>query len=614
MTTEPRDFVRDAGRILNSGQTRSLILSGNIADLFFCDDGQEGDYRPLVDLLVKRWSVSGTLVVVYELNGPIRFISGADTQKMRDAWGKLHTEDTQRAIDLALARTQRRIAELKADPTSSFDERLGKARGNATYALELLRQMCLCSRMERDGVPLLWEDLIIIIEGADFLAPEGEIGRLSDVDRRRVAILCDWFSDPGFINGGDSVVLLAESAGLLNSKIAQMPQVLDLEVPAPGEAQRKQLIRWFNRRLPEEERLKLWDSQEALARLCGGLSTHALMQLLRSTAHGGERLSAGHVIDKVESYIKSLLGDDVVEFKKPEHRLKDVVGFTALKQFLREEFMPRIRATGKSALPGAAVGGPIGSGKSFILEAVAGELGIVVLVLKNIRSKWFGGTDVLFERLRRVIFSLDKCLIFVDEADTQFGGVGGDVHATERRLTGKIQAMMADPMLRGKASWLLITARIHLLSPDIRRPGRAGSLIIPILDPEGEDLDDFVSWMIRPVFKRSEGCGSVGDAVEALKPRLSGYYAAAFAEARADLIAGAEREGGGALTLDEIRAILDDHIPPAVEQTRRYQTLQSLINCTRLSLLPGDLTRDEVAAQRETWRRELTALAAQGVR
>ena len=64
-------------------------------------------------------------------------------------------------------------------------------------------------------------------------------------------------------------------------------------------------------------------------------------------------------------------------------------------------------------------------------------------------------------------------------------GVGADAHSTERRLTGKIQAMMSDPRLRGRVTWLLMTARIHLLSPDIRRPGRVGDLIIPVLDPEG---------------------------------------------------------------------------------------------------------------------------------
>ncbi|MBN1674737.1 MAG: AAA family ATPase [Kiritimatiellae bacterium] len=607
-------FLTDAGRIINSGQSRSLILTGNITDLFYSSSEESGEYVPLVELLVNRWSVKGSLLVIYELNGPIRFLDKADARKMKDAWGKLHKDENQRAIDLALARTRKRIAELKQDPLYSFDECLKKAKGSPTYALELLRQMCLCSRLSRDGVPFLWEDLVIIIEGADFLIPEGEIGRLSDVDRQRVGICRDWFADPGFVNGRDTVVLLAESMSLLNSKITRMPQVLDVEVTAPDQEHRVHLIRWFNRQLPAEKKLKLWDSQETLARMTAGLSSHALLQLLRHAAHADARLTPADVIAKVEVYIQDQLGEDVVEFKKPEHTLEDVVGFRNLKQFMKREFIPRIRSTGKSALPGAVVGGPIGAGKSFLLEAVAGELGVVVLVLRNIRSKWFGGTDVLFERLRRIIRALDKSLIFVDEADTQFGPVAEGTHATERRLTGKIQAMMSDTALRGRTSWLLITARIHLLSPDIRRPGRAGSLVLPVLDPHGEDRDDFIAWMIRPVFKKDESCASVKEAVRRLAPRVEGYYAAAFAELRSDLVAAAELRKSGGLTAAEIEVVVEDHIPPAVEATRRYQELQALVNCTRLSLLPGATKRTEIEAKRNEWRRQILALEAEGVR
>ena len=53
--------------------------------------------------------------------------------------------------------------------------------------------------------------------------------------------------------------------------------------------------------------------------------------------------------------------------------------------------------------------------------------------------------------------------------------------------------MMSDPKMRGKVIWLLVTARIHMLSPDLRRPGRVGDLIIPTLDPEGEDREAFSS-------------------------------------------------------------------------------------------------------------------------
>ena len=606
------DFVRKAGQIINSGQARALVLTGNITDLF-CSNGKEGgDYIPIVDLLVDSWSVSGTILVIYELNGPIRFLNKEDSQKMKGAWGKLHDDENQHAIDLALASTKKRIAELSQNPQYSFDECLSRAKGNPTYALELLRQMCLCSRLGKDGVPFLWENLVIIVEGADFLIPEGEISRLSDVDRQRVAICMDWFSDPGFINGKDTVVLLSESMSLINSKISRLPQLIEIEVPSPGEEQRAHLIGWFGKSLPEGKKLQLWDSQETLANMSAGLSVHALLQLLRYACYKDIQLESGDVIAKVESYIKEQLGEDVIEFKKPEHTLSAVVGFKKLKQFMRDEFVPRIRSTGKSSLPGAVIGGPIGSGKSFLLEAVAGELGIVVLVLKNIRSKWFGETDVIFERLKRIICALDKSLIFVDEADTQFGGVGENVHETEKRLTGKVQAMMSDPQLRGKTSWLLITARIHLLSPDIRRPGRAGSLIIPVLDPEGEDIDDFMSWMIKPVFKETESCPSIKDAIEQLRPLIRGYYSAVFAELRSDLIASTELKKIDKLTIEDIRAIMEDHIPPCVEETRKYQTLQALLNCTRLSLLPEDIERDKLAGRRDAWRKELKILEDKG--
>lgn len=607
-------FVKEAGRIINSGQARSICLTGNIMDLFYAPDSEgDGRYVSLIELLVQKWAVSGSLVLVYELNGPIRFLNKSDVQKMRDAWGRLHKDEDQVAIDLALARTQKRLAEVQEGAKHTFDSNLKKAASNPTYALEFLRQLCLCSRLSRDGVPFLWEDLLILIEGADFILPEGEIAHLSEVDRQRIAICRDWLSDPGFMEAGDSVVFLAESKSLLNNKVAQLPQLLDVEVGSPGLEVRLHIIRWFNKQLPADGRLNLWDSQETLARMTAGLSAHALFQLLRDNAHTQSRLQPADVVDKVEAFIQDQLGDDVVEFKKPEHTLKEVVGFSRLKEFMRDEFIPRIESTGKAALSGAAIGGPIGSGKSYLLEAVAGELGMVVLVLKNIRSKWFGGTDVLFERLRRIILALDKSLVFVDEADTQFGGIGEDVHATERRLTGKIQAMMSDPALKGKASWLLITARIHRLSPDIRRPGRAGSLIIPVLDPEGEDLHDFISWMIRPVFNKNESCPTVTKAIELIKPVTKDYYAAAFAEVRSDLIAETEFRQRNGLSMDEILEVIQDRIPPAVEKMRHYQKLQALLNCTRLSLLPGEMTRTELDARREEWRREILVLEAAGI-
>lgn len=223
------------------------------------------------------------------------------------------------------------------------------------------------------------------------------------------------------------------------------------------------------------------------------------------------------------------------------------------------------------------------------------------MVLKNIRSQWFGQTDVIFERLRRVLEALEKVVIFVDEADTQFGGVGEGAHETERRLTGKIQAMMSDPRLRGRVIWLLMTARIHLLSPDIRRPGRVGDLIIPILDPDGEDRREFIDWMIKPTGL------STPELVEWLdKEGLEkDFSSAAYAALRSQLKASPPKDKAA------LEFVIKDFITPAIGPTRRYQTLQALVNCTRRSLLPDPQVTDE---ERARWEQEIRQLEIQGIR
>jgi SpoVK/Ycf46/Vps4 family AAA+-type ATPase len=373
--------------------------------------------------------------------------------------------------------------------------------------------------------------------------------------------------------------------------------VLTVEIPSPSLASRLAYIEYFMK--TAERKPTLWSTNEDLAALTAGLSLHAVRQLLAGAGYSEESVTPDKLIDKVEEFIQAQVGEDVVEFKKPTHRLDQVVGNTKLREFIRQELLPRFRTTPDKALSGAAVAGPIGSGKTFIFEAVAGELGVPVLVLKSVRSQWFGQTDVIFERLRRVLEALEKVVIFVDEADTQFGGVGADTHSTERRLTGKIQAMMSDTKLRGRIMWLLMTARIHLLSPDIRRPGRVGDLIIPVLDPQGEDRGEFIKWVLGAVLDQPSDAD-----ITRMDELSKGYSAAAFASLRSQLKAAEVK------TIDEVVEIVRDHIPPAIGLTRRYQTLQAMINCTRRSLLPNPDFTDK---DREAWQLEIRDLERMGI-
>ena len=163
-------------------------------------------------------------------------------------------------------------------------------------------------------------------------------------------------------------------------------------------------------------------------------------------------------------------------------------------------------------------------------------------------------------------------------------------------------------MLRGKVVWLLVTARIHLLSPDIRRPGRVGDLIIPVLDPEGKDREAFLDWVVSPVIAGK----LTGDDRQRFAAATDGWSAAGFAALRSELKAKAKLFGKkGKLTMDDVMGLIEDLLPPAIGETRRYQTLQALVNCTRRSLLPDPTVTDE---ERESWSHEIRRLEAKGIR
>ena len=629
----PAFFRRLAG-IVNAGQARSVVLGGAIHDLFFAPGGGDsnkpapgggdsnkpggaGAYVPLVDFVCEKCRLPGMLVMVYELNGPVRLVS-AGTGAKTDGWAAIRAAwiswkagvDSDELILQAL--TDKNAEKRQAKLAEDFDRNVADVVGRPTLALEFLRQLTLCSRSKKpDGTAYLPEQLLILIEGADMVLPagNGDIGASSATDRHRVAIVQDWFSDPGFMNGRDTVVLLAESASLIHPRVATLPSVLQIAVKAPDLDKR---LHYIERFLAGKEAgsagrtVQLWADARTLAKFSAGLSIHALRRVLIEAAHRGTPLQPADVIDQVEAFISTQLGDDVIEFKKPSHTLEDVVGASQLLAFFETELIPRFKSEGDDALPGAAVAGPIGGGKTFIFEALAGALDLPVLVLKNLRSQWFGQTDVIFEKLRRVLESLGKVIIFVDEADTQFGKVDGEGHATEKRLTGKVQQMMSDPALRGKVIWLLMTARIHRLSPDIRRPGRVGDLIIPVLDPPllSQDRTDFLKWSLKP---------ALGDPIDAdllslLDTAIENTSAAGFAALRSRLKA--EKAAGRISGSDSVLAAIRDQITPDIADTRRYQTLQALMNCTRRSLLPDPKVTKEDRAE---WAAEIRELERKGI-
>jgi hypothetical protein len=126
-------------------------------------------------------------------------------------------------------------------------------------------------------------------------------------------------------------------------------------------------------------------------------------------------------------------------------------------------------------------------------------------------------------------------------------------------------------------------------------------LIIPILDPTGEDRLEFIRWMLGPTKLASDELIEWLDKDGLEEDFSSAGYAALRSQFKAIPPKNAE----------DLKSIVRDFLQPAIKQTRRYQTLQALVNCTRRSLLPNPDITDEERAQMES---EIRLLESMGIR
>ena len=141
------------------------------------------------------------------------------------------------------------------------------------------------------------------------------------------------------------------------------------------------------------------------------------------------------------------------------------------------------RANDLKALPmGYLLCGPIGTGKTFLVECLAGEADVPVVKLKNFREKWVGSSEGNLEKIFRLIRALGRCIVFIDEADQTLGRreSGPGDSGLSGRLYSMIAQEMSDTTNRGKVVWVLASSRPDLIEVDLKRPGRI-DLKVPIL-------------------------------------------------------------------------------------------------------------------------------------
>ena len=175
----------------------------------------------------------------------------------------------------------------------------------------------------------------------------------------------------------------------------------------------------------------------------------------------------------------------LLEFLESPFTLDHVAGLDAVKAWLREDTQ-LLRRGALHALPmGYLIAGRIGTGKTFLVQCWAGELGIPCVVFKNFRDRWVGATESNLEKIFAVLRALGQVVVFVDEADQAAGRrESGD---GDSGLSGRVYSMLAKEMSdtrnRGRIIWVFATSRPDLLEVDLKRQGRL-DVHIPLFPPE----------------------------------------------------------------------------------------------------------------------------------
>lgn len=431
----------------------------------------------------------------------------------------------------------------------------------------------------------------LVIDFAETIAPAGDISGMSAEDRNSLVILKRWARNAAFLNADVTICLVSENQIELNQGIVQHPGVSSIGIPLPNYADRLDFIRaqLKNQELPAGSEV----NDESLAKLGAGLKRVQLQSLISHAVQNRQPLTLNFLSERKKDLIEAESGG-LLEFVQSRFDLSFVAGNDQAKRKLQDA-AAAIHAGNTEVLPmGYVICGPVGTGKTFITTCFAGEVGIPAVTLKNFRSMWQGVTEGNLERVLTLLKAMSPIAVIVDEADAQLGNrsSSGD-SGVGNRVFAQIAQFMGNTELRGKVIWFLLTCRPDLLPVDLKRQGRAEEHIALFYPDTPEERLALLRAMQRKV-----GMKPFPEEVEQFFLARAGTLSGADIEAvlvRSHMRSSLQKKA--AVDTDDLKASLEDFIPPYYPTEIDLQNLVAVLECTSKSLLPKqyrDLDRSEL--------------------
>jgi AAA+ superfamily predicted ATPase len=330
--------------------------------------------------------------------------------------------------------------------------------------------------------------IAVIIEFAEFVVPRGDALQLGGGFAANTVKVLGWANDPAIAQSNIVTVLISEGLHDLNELVVQNPHAASLHVPLPNEAEMTTYIQALASAQFPDLASKTEVPVETLGARLTGLSRVGARSAIALALRNDRAITAAW-LSKIKKDLIERECQGLLEFIESPFTLDNVAGHDAVKEWLRQDTV-LLRRGALRALPmGYLIAGRIGTGKTFIVQCWAGEIGIPCVVLKNFRDRWVGATESNLEKIFAMLRAVGQVVVFVDEADQAAGKrEGGD---GDSGLSGRVYSMLAKEMSdtrnRGRIIWVFATSRPDLLEVDLKRQGRL-DVHIPLFPPEtGEE-------------------------------------------------------------------------------------------------------------------------------
>lgn len=435
-------WAKEMIALYESDSANQFILFGNIYDRFLFGADGRTIYGGLTDFLKQVLMPQFDVIFVYDLGNGLRVERGGEKLK---EWPPLQMAPE-------LPKVPRPAAELLT---------------------RYLRYCANLGRMNRGRV-----SVGVIVESAHLVSPA--VPGVLNYDLNALALLFrEWASEELLRGHPVATCLLTENLNDLHPIVVQNPRVAKIKIPLPTGEDLSGAIDLVGSSYPTAL-AGYRDETHRLAKGLTGITLNGLDRLLRLKEYKKESLSDVDVAEQ-----KRLLVEEecqgLIEFVEPKRSLNDLYGQEKLKDCFRQD-LALWRSGDLRGLPmGYLICGPVGTGKTFLVECLAGEAGVPVVKIKNFRDRWVGSTEGNLEKIFRLLQALDRCYVFIDEADQALGK--RDSSGQDAGLSGRIYSMMAAEMSRpenrGRVIWVLASSRPDLIEVDLKRPGRV-DLKVPI--------------------------------------------------------------------------------------------------------------------------------------